>query len=51
MTNPPTAIRWVGFCYCVKFQFVGLLHCTTKHVILSGARSAESKNLRIFDAF
>ena len=32
-------------------KFVGLLHCTTKHVILSGARSAESKNLRTFDAF
>ena len=34
-----------------KFQFIKLLHRTTKHVILGGARSAESKNPRIFDAF
>ena len=30
----------------VKLQFVRLLQSTFEHVILSGARSAESKNLR-----
>ena len=35
----------------VKFQFGELLHRTTKHVILSGVRSTESKNLRISSTF
>ena len=35
----------------VKLQFIEHLYRTTKYVILSGVRSTESKNLRLWPSF